>query len=138
MISINPAGLRSRLFLFLARLFQGRIDEAARAAEEVPPGWARRTALACARFAQGRIEDSEAALVELKVKDGTHAAYQVAQVYAFRGEVDQAFQWLDEAYRVRDSGTVLLKCDPLMRKLHADPRWLPFLRKLNLADDQLA
>ncbi len=137
-ISINPAGLRSRLFLFLARLFQGRIDEAARAAEEVPPGWARRTALACARFAQGRIEDSEAALVELKVKDGTHAAYQVAQVYAFRGEVDQAFQWLDEAYRVRDSGTVLLKCDPLMRKLHADPRWLPFLRKLNLADDQLA
>jgi len=136
-ISINPAGLRSRLFLFLARLFQGKIDEAARAAEEVPPGWARRTALACARFAQGRLEESEAALDELKAKDGTHAAYQVAQVYAFRGEVDQAFKWLDEAYRLRDSGTVLLKCDPLMRKLHGDPRWLPFLRKLNLADEQL-
>ncbi len=138
MISLNTAGLRSRLFLFLALLFQGRTDEAAKAAEEVPAGWARQTALACARFAQGRLEESEAALEELKAKDGTHAAYQVAQVHAFRGDIDQAYAWLEESYRVRDSGTALMRCDPLMRNLHSDPRWLPFLRKIKLTDEQLA
>ncbi len=137
MVTLNPAGLRSRLFLSLARLLQGRADESAQAAEEVPAGWARLTALAGARFAQGRIAESEAALEELKEKDGTHAAYQVAQVHAFRGEIDLAFAWLEKSYQMRDSGTALLKCDPLLRNLRSDSRWLPFLRKMNLADEQL-
>jgi hypothetical protein len=51
--------------------------------------------------------------------------------------VDQAFAWLETGYRQRDSGMGLMKCDPLLKNLHADARWLPFLRKMNLADDQL-
>jgi TolB-like protein len=137
MIVLNPAGLRSRLFLFMARLMQGRIDEAAQTAEEVPAGWARRTALACARFAQGRMAESEAELNELKTHDLEHAPYQIAEVYAFRDELDQAFAWLETGFQKRDSGTALVRCDPLLKNLHGDPRWLPFLRKMNLADDQL-
>jgi tetratricopeptide (TPR) repeat protein len=137
MISLNPVGLRSRLFLFLARLLQGQIEEAARAAEEVPAGWGRRTAVACARFAQGRIPESEAALAELKREDSEHAPFQIAEVHAFRGELDQAFEWLETGYQKRDSGNGPARCDPLLKNLHDDPRWLQFLRKMNLADDQL-
>jgi TolB-like protein len=138
MIALNPAGLRSRLFLFMARLFQGHVDAAAQAAEEVPAGWGRRTALGCVRFAQGRREESEAALNELKKEDGAHAPFQIAEVHAYRGEIDQAFAWLETGYQLRDSGMALAKCDPLLRNLHADPRWPLILRKMNLADDQLA
>jgi TolB-like protein/cytochrome c-type biogenesis protein CcmH/NrfG len=136
-IALNPTGVRSRSFLSMARLLQGRADAAAQAAEEVPPGWARFTALACARFAQGRLAESEAALEALKAEHSGNAAYQVAQAHAFRGDVDQAFTWLETGYRQRDSGMGLMKCDPLLKNLHADARWLPFLRKMNLADDQL-
>ena len=56
---------------------------------------------------------------------------------AFRGEVDLAFEWLRKSYEWRDSGTVLARCDHLLGNLHPDPRWQPFLRKMNLADDQI-
>jgi len=136
-IALNPMGTRSRSFLSMARLLQGRADAAAHAAEEMPVGWARYTALACARHAQGRPADSEAELEALKAKHGVHAAYQVAQVYAFRGEVDEAFAWLETGYRQRDSGMGLVKSDPLLQNLHADARWQPLLQKMKLADEQL-
>src|ERR1019366_7097617 len=53
-IALNPMGTRSRSFLSMARLLQGRADAAAQAAEEMPAGWARFTALAFARHAPGR------------------------------------------------------------------------------------
>ena len=67
-----------------------------------------------------------------------HAAYQVAQVHAFRGEVEEAFAWLEKGYAQRDSGMGLIKSDPMLKSLHGDARWEPFLRKMKLADDQLA
>jgi len=136
-IALNPSGFRSRMFLCLSRLLQGRADEAAAAAEQVPADWGRLTTLACARFAQGRKSESEANLIELVEKFGEHAIYQVAQVHAFRGEADQAFAWLEKAYRQRDSGMTLMKDDPVLKNLHGDDRWWPLLRKMKLADDQL-
>jgi TolB-like protein/cytochrome c-type biogenesis protein CcmH/NrfG len=136
-LALNPMGTRSRSFLSMARLLQGRADAAAQAAEEMPVGWARSTSLACARHAQGRPADSEAELEALKATHAVHAAYQVAQVHAFRGDVEEAFAWLETGYRQRDSGMGLMKSDPLLQSLHDDARWLPFLRKMKLADDQL-
>jgi predicted Zn-dependent protease len=138
MIALNPSGLRSRLFLAFAHLLQGRAEEAVRAAEQVPVEWARNTALACARHAQGRRAESDAALNALKAGDSEHALYQIADVHAYRGEFDAAFEWLEASYRARDTGTTLVKCDPLMQNLRADPRWEAFVRKMGLADDQLA
>jgi TolB-like protein len=136
-IVLNPTGVRSRSFLSMALLLQGKADAAAQTAEEVPEGWARFAALACARFAQGRLVESETALNALKAGFSGSAAYQVAQVHAYRGDVDQAFEWLETGYRQRDSGMGLAKVDPLLLNLHADHRWLPFLQKMNLADNQL-
>jgi tetratricopeptide (TPR) repeat protein len=137
-IALNPTGVRSRSFLSTARLLQGRVEAAAQAAEEVPAGWARHTMLACARFAQGRQAESDAELAALKAGYGVHAAYQVAQVHGYRGDVDEAFAWLEKSYVQRDSGMGLMKYDPLLKGLRGDVRWEPFLRKMNLADDQLA
>ncbi len=76
--------------------------------------------------------ESDAALSELIAKYHEGGAYQIAQVYAFRNQSDEAFEWLDRAYAQRDGGLIGTKVDPLLKSLHNDPRFVVFLKKLNL------
>jgi hypothetical protein len=83
--------------------------------------------------ALGREQDSNAALAGLIAKRGTDAAYQIAQVYAYRGELDKSLQWLDRAYEQRDGGLSGIKTDPLFKNLRHDPRFTDLLKKMRLA-----
>src|SRR5204863_56460 len=94
-----------------------------------------RTALA--RWRQKRMPEADAALADLINNNADGAAYQIAEVYAYRGEKDRAFEWLERAHRQRDSGLALLQIDPFLKNLHPDPRWNAFLHKMGLANDQL-
>jgi serine/threonine-protein kinase len=49
-------------------------------------------------------------------------AYQIAMVYAFLGDKDSAFEWLDKAYAERNGTLAFLKTDVAMDKLRGDPR----------------
>jgi hypothetical protein len=61
------------------------------------------------------------------------SAYQVAQMYAHRGDRENAFKWLDQARQARDPGyAAYLKCDPLLASLRGDPRYQTLLAQLNL------
>jgi hypothetical protein len=91
-----------------------------------------------AYHALGRTADSAAALAALKTKYEKDWSYQIAEVHAFRREADDAFEWLDKAVEYADSGVSEILTDPLLANLHSDPRWLPFLRKLGMAPEQLA
>jgi hypothetical protein len=66
------------------------------------------------------------------------AAYQVAEVYGSRNDADQAFQWLERAFRQQDPGLLWIRRDTDLLSLHADPRYQVFLAKMGLADDQVA
>lgn len=138
MIALNSAGLRSRLFKALGLLLQNQPEAAAQAAEVITVPWAHLTAMACIRFAQGRQAEADEFLEALKIEGDKHSQYQLAQVYAYRGELDLAFEWLEHSYQKRDTGTSLVKSDPMMQNLRADPRYTAFLSKMGLADDQLA
>jgi len=59
----------------------------------------------------------------------------VAQVYAWRGDRDQAFQWLERAYQIRDPGIPYITIDPFTRSMRGDPRFRAFLAKLGLPPD---
>ena len=83
-------------------------------------------------WALGRTRDSNAALAELTAKHESDAAYQIAQVYAFRGESDQSFAWLERAYKQRDAGLTVIKIDPLLKNLRHDPRYTELLKKMHL------
>jgi hypothetical protein len=87
--------------------------------------------MAIVQHALGDVGASDAALEELQENNET-LFYQIALVYAFRGEIDLAFDWLDEAYDNRDGGLTHLLLDPLLVNLHDDPRWEPFLDKMGL------
>ena len=93
--------------------------------------------MSCARWAQKRVPESDAALNELIKNEAELAAFQIAEVYAYRGDKDKAFEWLERARRQHDPGLGDLRKDPLLEKLHDDPRWNTFLHTMGLADDQL-
>ena len=57
---------------------------------------------------------------------------KIADIYAFRKQLDEAFEWLDRAYAERDSGLNETKVSPLLKNLHNDPRYAAFLKKLKL------
>ena len=65
-------------------------------------------------------------------RDRNLLAYQIAEVYAFRGETDKAFEWLQISFDNHDTGTLALLIDPLMRSLRDDPRYKNLLVKLGL------
>ena len=50
-------------------------------------------------------------------------AYQIAEVYAWRGENDKAFEWLQISLDNHDTGTLSLLIDPLMQGLRHDARY---------------
>ena len=136
-IELNPSSPNSYAAIGLTYLSEGKSEEAVAAAQKDAADWARLLTVSCARWAEKRVPDSDAALQELIAKFGETAAYQIAEVYAYRRDNDQAFAWFERARRQRDAGLPGLKNDPLLRSLHADPRWVALLRALGLADDQL-
>jgi len=94
--------------------------------------------LAMTYHSLGRTAHSDAALAELVRKYEGTSAFSIAMVLAYRGEADRAFEWLDKAVRYHDTNVGTLAVYPSLASLHSDPRWLPFLRKLGMAPEQLA
>ncbi|HZX90026.1 MAG TPA: tetratricopeptide repeat protein [Rudaea sp.] len=94
--------------------------------------------LPLAYHALGRKADSDAALAALMAKEEKDSPYNIAYVYAYRGEADKAFEWLDKAVEYGDPGIGEIVTESLFDKIHADPRWQAFLRKVGKAPEQLA
>jgi len=115
-------------------LAQGRSAEAMAEMEREPAGPWRDYGEALAYHALGKERQSESSLQHLIAKDANDAAFQVAQVYAYRGEVDRSFAWLERAYRQWDGGVARMKSDWLIRKLQKDPRYSVLLKKMNLPE----
>jgi adenylate cyclase len=136
-VELNPATPWAHAGLGLAYLLENKFEEAATEAQSDAGDWARLLIVSCARWGQKRVQESDAALAELTKNDAETAAYQIAEVYAYRGDKDRAFEWLERARRQRDPGLAGLRKDPFLPNLQDDPRWNAFLRTMGLADDQL-
>ncbi len=129
----NPQSNYSHYLLGFVHLARGRAEEALGEFRREPGEAARLQGIALAHHAAGRAAESDAALSEVIAQWGGDSAYQIAQVFAFRGDADQAFAWLDRGYASRDPGLSDMKTDRLLAHLHRDPRWGEFLEKMGLA-----
>jgi TolB-like protein/Tfp pilus assembly protein PilF len=98
----------------------------------------REICAAVALHALGRTKEADAALQAFVDKYGKDQPVSAAEVYAFRGDPDAAFAWLDRAVTSKDPSVSGALTDPLFEPLHRDPRWLPFLRRIGFAPEQLA
>jgi tetratricopeptide (TPR) repeat protein len=137
-LSLSPGFGKARFWLGVALLLEGNAHAALAEIQRETSAETRMIGLPMAYAALGRRTDSDTALSALVAKYEEDAAFDIAYVYAFRGEADKAFEWLDKAVEYRDPGLSFIVVENLFDKIHSDPRWLPFLRRLGKAPDQLA
>jgi tetratricopeptide (TPR) repeat protein len=137
-LSLSPGRGLAHSELATALMLKGDAPAAlAEIEQEKSEGW-RMIGLAIAYCALGRKADADATLNALIAKYEKEAPYNIAYVYAFCGDADKAFEWLDKAIAYQDPGLGDIATENLFDKIHSDPRWLPFLRKIGKAPDQLA
>jgi serine/threonine protein kinase/tetratricopeptide (TPR) repeat protein len=133
-LAINPSADAFHFALGQLDLLQGRLAEAQTEFQKQSAESNRRMGVAMVEHASGHAKQSQAALKELIAKNAGDMAYQVADVYAWRGEKDKAFEWLERAYQQRDSGLNGIAWDPLLSSLKDDSRYGALLTKLELSD----
>jgi len=137
-LSLSPNRGGAHLELGTALMLKGDATAALAEIEKEKSELLRMIGLPMAYCALGRKADADAALSASIAKSEKDGAYNIAYVYAFCGDADKAFEWLDKAVIYRDPGLANIATENLFDKIHSDPRWLPFLRKIGKAPDQLA
>jgi TolB-like protein/Flp pilus assembly protein TadD len=130
-LSINPEASLALHYLGVLELLEGHaqvaLDQSRRAGEV----W-RQMGVAMAEHSLGHVRESQQALDELIAKYAHDWAFQIAEVYAWRGEPDKAFEWLERAYVQRDAGFAVFKSDPTLKSLWSDARFAVMLKRLGL------
>ena len=131
-ISLNPANFRSYVYLGRVLLTQGKPQEALEVFQKSPHHPFRLAGLAMAHYALGDREAFTWTLTELTENWSEVMAFQIAEIHAFSGEIDAAFEWLQKALDFRDPGLNILLGDPLFEKMTSDPRYQSLVEKLGL------
>jgi TolB-like protein/DNA-binding winged helix-turn-helix (wHTH) protein/thioredoxin-like negative regulator of GroEL len=131
-LDLNPQAAFVHVSLGEIFIAERKPQEALAEIEKEPMEWGRLTGQVLVYHALDREQDSNAALAKLIAKYDADSAYQIAQTYAFRGETDKSFEWLERAYKQRDGGMTDIKIDPLLRPLRHDPRYTELLKKMRL------
>ncbi|HME89910.1 MAG TPA: tetratricopeptide repeat protein [Myxococcaceae bacterium] len=135
---VSPHNELAAASLLLLDLLEGHPAKALDAAGKLPDKPLRLLNIAIAQHELGHARESAAALDALVAKvpsDEPDVAYWVAAVHAWRGERDQAFEWLETAYKRRELRLRMLRVEPHFRSLRGDPRLLALLKKMNLPLD---
>ena len=133
-LDISPTYSSAHYTLGEILLLQGHIAAALDEMERETDIGGRQEGLALVYHALGQKADAEAALTRATDVSAGSGAYGLAEVHAFRGEFNEAFNWLDRAYAQKDLELFQIKGDPLLKGLESDPRYKAFLRKMNLPD----
>ncbi len=107
--------------------------------QQLPEGIARDQGLAIFHHVRGQEAEANAAIARLTADPGVEPAARLAEIYAFRGNLDESFKWLDSARdRIYKTGRNssdwqdlrLLFTSPFLRPLHDDPRWEMWLAEM--------
>ena len=94
----------------------------------------RKYGVTLALYAMGRAEEAERDLEKFINQYESEAAVQIAEIKAYSGAADEAFEWLDRAVAQRDPGVSALIGNPLFENLLEDPRWPALLKRLGFPE----
>jgi len=128
---LQPTAASSRRWQVLIAVQRGDGETALREAQSEPDEGYRRFLIALAHYVRGDRNAADAALSDLIQYGRDTLAYQIAEVYAVRGETDKAFEWLQISYDNHDTGTLAILVDPLLHGLRDDPRYKALVAKMN-------
>ncbi|HET6889100.1 MAG TPA: tetratricopeptide repeat protein, partial [Candidatus Udaeobacter sp.] len=129
---LQPTAAGGRRWQVFVAIQRGDGEAALREAELEPNERYQRFELALAHYARGDRPAADESLAELIARDRDVLAYQIAEVYAWRGENDKAFEWLQVSLDNHDTGLLSLMIDPLVQGLRHDSRYNSVLAKVGL------
>jgi len=115
-------------------LFKGDAEQALVEIEKNPSNVIRDLGLVLAYTTLGREAEAQAVLLRMLAQEGEQSPAWIAEAFAWRGEKDQAFEWLEKAYVQKDVGLAYLLGNYVFKGLWDDPRWVELLQKLKLLE----
>ena len=118
--------------LGFAYLLQGRGQQALDLFQDHPIEYMRQAGLALAHHALHQDKEAKRSIDALAALGET---YWVAVPYAWMGDKDRAFQWLERGLRVKDIAMRYIRFDPFLNGLRSDQRYSALLKKMNLPVD---
>ena len=133
-ITLDPDYSEAHAYLGLAYYMRGELESARSSCEKWRNRWPSQWCLVVTYDKLGRHADADAVLATLKASLADGGAYQYAGIYAQRGSVSTALEWLEKALRLLDSGLENLKTDPLLDPLRNEPRFQAIERQLQFPD----
>jgi serine/threonine-protein kinase len=133
-LEISPTYVSAHYYLGVTLLTEGKAEASLSEMQLETPVGGQLAGLAVAYTALGKTKEAEAALRTLEANGSEGVSMGIAEAYAFRGQKENAFAWLDRAYEHKDIELYYLKGDPLLKNLVGDRRFKSFLRKMNLPD----
>lgn len=132
-IEMRNDSVATNSLLAMVVLDRGEPVRAKEYANAEPDEFWQNWAFAIISWREGDRSASDTALERLKGEGTAGDAFQIAEVYAERGEADEAFEWLERAYEARDPGITHAKVDPRFRNLTGDSRWQALMERIGLA-----
>jgi TolB-like protein/DNA-binding winged helix-turn-helix (wHTH) protein/Tfp pilus assembly protein PilF len=133
-LELSPTFVYGNIYLAKSMLAQGNIDAALSVLKSEDNEKVRLAYLPLILQATGHQSDADKAFKTLRDKFANSNAYDVAVVYAYRGDRDLALQWLERAYTQHDPSLPELLCEHFLKDLALDPRFMALKRKMNLPE----
>ncbi len=131
-LDLNPSYYAANLALARILILQDQPEAALVVSEKVVEPFWRDYGVLIASYALGRTADADQLMTGFIERNQHDSAYQIAQIYGFRGDDDKVFEWLDRAYTQRDGGLSEILTDPFLTTFSGDPRWAEIVKKAGL------
>ncbi len=129
-LALNPNNGIAPTLRGIMALDQGDPERAIAICKVAPAIWQSQLCLALSYDKVHMRSEADAQIAAMLASLGNACAFQFAEIYAQRGDIPKALEWLETAYRLRDPGLISLKTDRWLEPLRQEPRYLALTRKL--------
>ena len=127
---LNPEFPGIHAYRARVKLLQDKPESALNESDQEAAAFWQRYARILALDALGRQQDSEALLQSMIAEHAASAAFQIAEIFSFRGDLPAAFEWLNKAFDQHDPGMEELVGNHFLAPLHGDPEWRDLLNRM--------
>jgi TolB-like protein/Tfp pilus assembly protein PilF len=134
-LAIKPDYRGMNNLLIRAYMMRGDLENALLKIEENPDSFIYRHAKASVFYQMGKETEAQTLINELLETSADEVPRFMAELYAWRGEGDSAFEWLEIAYEQDRASPGSFLGNLWWRKLTGDPRYAAFVEKIGLLEE---
>ncbi len=132
LLALNPDYPAVHAYRARVKIALANPESALREADQETDAFWKRYARILALIALERFDEAGPLLDQMIQENAYEAAFQIAEIYAFRGDADSAFEWLERAYEQRDGGMSEIVGNQFLAGLEEDERWSRLLSRMGL------